>query len=459
MIKYVILGIIISWSTISQSQQVIFEKNYGDNSNQKARSVTETSDGGFAITGSTDSNDEEDLFIIKTDVNGEIEWEKTYEIKGTEIGYSIKQSSDGGFIICGFKEAPDSRGGGYIVKTDINGVVEWTKVVYTYSNFNNNNYDVTLHDIIETNSGEIVAVGDGYWVEFSVFRLSASGDIIWSKALEPINTADRSALGVVETKNNDVLVSGEVNTSFAKFNSDGDVLIDTVYNNRYGSSIVKGDNDNYYILADSLLKINSNGDILRKISYNIENLYFKRSSFSLCYIDSKDQFGLIGSQTYYENGNRTDSINSTIAIINQNGSLLWEKHLFSSKDEEGLYSIISTSDGKIVICGIKNSYNGNSDVFLMKLSTPDITSVAENEFPNVKLYPTNVKKHLTINTEEKINNATIRIINTMGKVVHQICDTDLHTETRIDLSKLYSGIYFIELKSEDLFTQKTFIKH
>jgi inosine/xanthosine triphosphate pyrophosphatase family protein len=64
----------------------------------------------------------DDIFLIKTDASGNIQWAKTFGGTDWEEAYSIQQTSDGGYIVAG---ATYSFGAGYddifLIKTDANG--------------------------------------------------------------------------------------------------------------------------------------------------------------------------------------------------------------------------------------------------------------------------------------------------------------------------------------------------
>jgi predicted secreted protein len=85
----------------------------------------QTADGGYAIVGWTYiSGQDQDFTLYKTDSTGNLEWNMTYGGAGVENGYALLQDSDGGYVLTG---NTDSFGAGgsdiWLVKTDESGVV------------------------------------------------------------------------------------------------------------------------------------------------------------------------------------------------------------------------------------------------------------------------------------------------------------------------------------------------
>jgi regulation of enolase protein 1 (concanavalin A-like superfamily) len=102
-------------------------KTYGGLDIEYGKSVQQTVDGGFVFTGSTKSygNGDYDVWLIKTDNNGDSLWTKTFGGINNDQGWDIKQTTDGGFIISGetIKSFyPDI----WLIKTDNNGDTLWT---------------------------------------------------------------------------------------------------------------------------------------------------------------------------------------------------------------------------------------------------------------------------------------------------------------------------------------------
>ena len=108
-----------------------WNKTYGGPENDAGWSVQVTSDGGYIITGITDSYGVggSDVYLVKTDSNGDLMWEKTFGRAGYDRGYCVQVTDDGGYVISGLVTASNVSPGHdvYLVKTDSNGDLEWEK--------------------------------------------------------------------------------------------------------------------------------------------------------------------------------------------------------------------------------------------------------------------------------------------------------------------------------------------
>ncbi len=107
-------------------------KQFGGDYDDRVHSMIVLSDGGFAILGSTtvESDDESlitDMYLVRTDRQGNELWTRNYGGNSNESGYGLAQTSDGGFILIGSTETLPGVKNVYLVKTDPAGEVLWTR--------------------------------------------------------------------------------------------------------------------------------------------------------------------------------------------------------------------------------------------------------------------------------------------------------------------------------------------
>ena len=114
----------------------------------RARSITQTSDEGYIIAGWSNSNDGDvsdnhgdyDVWVVKLSSAGEIEWQKSLGGSGLDKAWSVQQTVDEGYIIAGQSSSDDgdvtmNHGGSddiWIVKLSLSGEIEWQKSIGGY---------------------------------------------------------------------------------------------------------------------------------------------------------------------------------------------------------------------------------------------------------------------------------------------------------------------------------------
>lgn len=117
-----------------------WDRNFGTGGQDILYSVDSTSDGGYILSGVKCIAYEycEGLWLIKTDGNGNVQWSKIFQSGGDDlcIGFSVQQTSDGGYIVTGVSDVAtvkSSDGGSlWLIKTNSNGIEQWNKTFYKY---------------------------------------------------------------------------------------------------------------------------------------------------------------------------------------------------------------------------------------------------------------------------------------------------------------------------------------
>ena len=108
----------------------LWSKTFGGDYGDHGSSVIQTVDGGYIIVGNTDSQNYpwHDVYVIKTDKQGNKLWSKIFGGIYDDYGHSVQQTDDGGYIFTGQTDSYDiGEGGIYLVKTDANGTEIWHK--------------------------------------------------------------------------------------------------------------------------------------------------------------------------------------------------------------------------------------------------------------------------------------------------------------------------------------------
>ncbi|MCK4233309.1 hypothetical protein KAX75_02705 [candidate division WOR-3 bacterium] len=340
-------------------------------------SVQQTSDGGYIVTGDTYSSGNTDIFLLKTDANGNEQWIKTYGGVENDQGLSVQQTFDGGYIIAG---NTSSSGEGfedvYLIKTNSLGDTLWTK---TFGGID----DDFGRSVQQTpDSGYIVvgwtkSFGEGL-EDVYLIKTNSFGDSIWTKFYG--GTDNDLGRSVDQTLNGGFIIVGETESYGA---GRADVYIietdengETIWTKTYGGEendvgySVQLTYDGGYIIAGNtysfdefiseilLLKINNNGKTIWSKRYGdnyYNNGYSVQQTPDGGYIITGSTIGYLSGYDWVDFVYlvRTDFL----------GRYLWKRTYENEELGFGTgYSVKETTDGGFIITG-----HINSNAFLMKV--------------------------------------------------------------------------------------------
>lgn len=160
----------------------LWTRTFGGPGNEDAQQIQQTGDGGFIMIGHTHSYGagNADVYLVKINGNGNLEWTRTYGGPNFDYGNSIALTTDGGYIISG---TTNSFGAGaqdiLLIKTDGAGNLVWSKT-YGGASAEISHFVVQNQDDGFTLTGQTSSFGGGKSDAYSI-RTDAAGEIIWAK--------------------------------------------------------------------------------------------------------------------------------------------------------------------------------------------------------------------------------------------------------------------------------------
>ncbi len=328
---------ILLWFLCQQisDAQITFQKSYGGAVYDIGYSVQQTTDEGYVIVGTTNSfgAGNYDIYLLKTDAYGELQWSNTFGGAGNEGNavlsepYSVQQTTDSGYVIIGYT---DSFGAGdidvYFIKTDSVGNMLWSKT------FGGALYDYGSQVRLTTDGGYIIA---GYTRNFGLttdwsaylIKTDINGNLTWTKTFGG-TFGHFMGFDVQQTTDGGYILTGAQAMDAIGFR---DV------------SLVKTDS------VGNLLWIKTFGGMYSEEGHSIQ----QTPDGGYVIAGVTNSFGSGSWDVYLL---RTDST----------GTLLWSK-TFGGADYDWGYSVQQTPDGGYMVAGYTESFGaGLQDYYLLK---------------------------------------------------------------------------------------------
>jgi hypothetical protein len=478
-----LLGIVIFlWGAtlFAQGPDTLWTKTYGGPAYDEGYSVCETSDSGYIVAGYTSSfgAGKEDVWLLKTDPNGDTLWTKTYGGPERDQARSVQQTSDGGYIVAGYTY---SFGAGeadfWLLKTDADGDTLWTRT------YGDTGWDLGSSVQQTPDEGYIIvgstaSVGPGEIQHVYVIKTDADGDTLWTRIYSG-GAGYTRGISVKRTSDGcyiiagTTLISSEVVSSrevyLIKTDANGDSLWTRTYGDPsigdWGASVCETSDGSYIITGGLsylgykrdvfLLKTDANGDSLWAKIYG--GRYSEDHGSSVCET-SDGGYMIAGCQ-------QTDVLshyNIYLVKTDADGDTLWTRDYGYSETWNQGYSVCKTSDGGYIVAGGADYLDPpNRDVCLLKME-PDV-GIEEKE-PSQETFvlsepePNPFADKTLLNYQlPKASDVRITVYDPLGRKVRTLLDSPqspgVHTITWDGTDgqgqKLSSGLYFIRIASPE----------
>ena len=329
------------WAIKTDSRgKTIWDKPFGGQGNDEGYDVVSTGDGGFIFVGySWSFGNEQQIYVIKTDLNGVKIWEKNFGGAIWDVGLSIIELKNGNFAILGYTNSPGLSSGNtdfYLIMINNDGELLFERS-YGNKEFPNHEWG---YDIIELYDNSLIMVGarDRYLnggKNILMLRINNNGDILWEKE-------------IISEKNTD-----EIAYSISKDNAGG-------------YFIISGENtdSNKEIYNPSILKIDSFGNIEWRRSYESNSREYHQ--FKSTTTNNGDLI-IVGSSVVQSS--LGENTNAFLTKFNKNGEIIWTRPYGTPDGDDWGWSVFEKPNQSLILIGSTKSYNASLfDVYLVGIN-------------------------------------------------------------------------------------------
>ena len=338
---------------------------WGEDAINIANAIQELEEGGYIVTGAVSLGDANgtDMYLVKLDEQGNVLWGKAYGTTGLQDGYTVQQTSDSGFVVLGRSIGGFGGNDICVIKTDQDGDVQW-KQVYggreseigrTIQQTSDNSYVI---------AGATSSFGTAVNGNSCIIKLDSTGGIVWSKTYGGDSTSMASSFQ--ETLNGDYVMSGTARHSdqnilaayLIKMDpTTGDVKWEKQYRHSNGSdaySVVETF-DGGYIMAGGKAGVTDGNAILIKTDSEGSMLWSKTydaaSTGKIVQETADGGYVLLGADY-------TPFRDNVLIKVDSDGEVGWSKVYGGDGTDESIY-VRQTSDGGYVFAGSTNSFSAS----------------------------------------------------------------------------------------------------
>ncbi|MBC8278355.1 MAG: T9SS type A sorting domain-containing protein [FCB group bacterium] len=454
--------VLLPVSGYAQAPDTLWTRTYGGGASDLGFGVQQTDDGGFIIIGKTNSNSAgmSDIYLIKTDANGDTLWTRKYGGEFTDSGRFVLQNEDGGYILVCMFGLTSSNVCLQLIKTDQNGDTLWTRTHAAHQ---------VYQSIRQTEDGGYIIAGSAQ-EDAAMIKTNADGEIEWAQTYNG-NEWDYGSCAVPISDGGYILTGsitqsypGQTNVFLIKTDADGDtVWTRSIGENMVdsGSCVIEDSNGDYVVTgmlngedeADIysdvyLVKVDVNGDTLWT------NFYGRRYNDWGNYLVQASDGGYVMTgfcdyawSTPYEG-------DLTLVKADFDGDEEWYL-TFGGADMDNGKCVQKTVDGGYIVVGHTYSYGaGSADIWLLRFegelaTTEDSDYSSPGEFELYPPFPNPFNSQTVISYEIRdAGFVELKAYDVTGREAARLVDSMKPAgqhQVVFDASELPSGVYICRM--------------
>ncbi len=423
-----------------------WQRTLGGSMDEIAYAVQQTSDGGYVMAGYTASNDGDvsgnqgvqDIWVVKLDGSGIIEWQKTLGGTYYDRAYGVQQAADGGFLIAGTTSSVDGDVTGahqlgtydaWVVKLDALGTMVWQRALggtltdQANAIVNTADGGSLVAGFATSNDGDVSGMHGT--TDMWVVKLDASGYIQWQQALG--GNSGEEATGITTTDDGGSIVVGHA-----------------ISNNGQVSG-------NHGAIDAWVVKLDSQGAF--QWQHALGGLDADRANGVIA---TAGGGCIISGYTHSFDGDiigEHGGGDAWVVELDAAGVLLWQKPVGGSLTDEA-FGLAPAVGGGTLLAGYTLSNDmdvsgshGNEEFWVVKLDEGSV-GVAELAPPALTVSPNPAHDQLRISFPEPLLDARLTLTDVLGRtVVQQRISGGSYT---LELGAQPRGVYLLTVRSATL---------
>ncbi|TKJ42435.1 hypothetical protein CEE37_01775 [candidate division LCP-89 bacterium B3_LCP] len=372
---------LMSTITSAQPPELLWNYIYGGSGDDRSYCVQQTTDGGFILTGLTDMGPFGliDAYLLKTDENGDSLWMQFYGNSDWDESNWVEETSGGGFILAGSVQGSGSYFDLWIIRTDSNGDTLWTRT------FGESSYEDRGICVKETTDGGFIIVGSTASYSYGsddiyLVKLDSDGDSLWTRHYGGENWDQ--GLSVVEAPDGGYVITGatmsfgagEEDIFLLKTDANGDSSWMNTYggtDEEVGYAVILANDGDGFVITGCYESGGSGGEdgFLMETDLNGDSHWMIQSGG-----ESDDRFtevtptsdnGYLLSGFYHSTGSAGEG-DFWLTKIDSEGNLIWET-VWGDVEADRLFAAYELSQGGFIVCGHTRSYGAAyRDIYLAR---------------------------------------------------------------------------------------------